>query len=73
MLVPRQIAMYLCTRYSDESPQRIAELFGRNHTAVANSVRAVERGLLERAPLRYKVEALVARLDALARPAPRKR
>jgi hypothetical protein len=29
-------------------------------------VRAVERGLLERAPLRYKVEALIARLDTLS-------
>jgi len=67
VLVPRQIAMYLCTRYSDESLQRIGKLFGRNHTAVANAVRAVERGLLERAPLRYKVEALIARLDAVAR------
>jgi chromosomal replication initiator protein len=66
VLVPRQIAMYLCTRYSDESLHRIGQLFGRNHTAVANSVRAVERGLLERAPLRYKVEALIARLDSLA-------
>jgi chromosomal replication initiator protein len=73
VLVPRQIAMYLCTRYADESLQRIGQLFGRNHTAVANAVRAVERGLLERAPLRYKVEALVARLDAIAKPAPRKR
>ncbi|MCU0667973.1 MAG: chromosomal replication initiator protein DnaA [Myxococcota bacterium] len=66
VLVPRQIAMYLCTRYSDESLQRIGQLFGRNHTSVANAVRAVERGLLERAPLRYKVEALIARLDAVA-------
>jgi len=73
VLVPRQIAMYLCMRYSDESMQRIGQLFGRNHTAVANSVRAVERGLLERAPLRYKVEALVARLDALAKPVARRR
>jgi chromosomal replication initiator protein len=73
VLVPRQIAMYLCTRYSEEPTQRIGQLFGRNHTAVANAVRAVERGLLERAPLRYKVEALVARLDAIARPAGRTR
>ena len=33
---------------------------------VASAVRAVERGLLERAPLRYKIEALIARLDTLA-------
>jgi chromosomal replication initiator protein len=66
VLVPRQLAMYLCTRYTDASMQRIAQLFGRNHPSVANAVRAVERGLLERAPLRYKVEALIARLDALS-------
>lgn len=73
VLVPRQIAMYLCTRYSDESLQRIGQLFGRNHTSVANAVRAVERGLLERAPLRYKVEALITRLDALAGKTSKKR
>ena len=66
VLVPRQLAMYLCTRYTDASMQRIAQLFGRNHRSVANAVHAVERGLLERAPLRYKVEALIARLDLLA-------
>jgi len=66
VLVPRQLAMYLCTRYTDASMQRIAQLFGRNHPSVANAVHAVERGLLERAPLRYKVEALIARLDTLA-------
>jgi chromosomal replication initiator protein len=66
VLVPRQLAMYLCTRYTDASMQRIGQLFGRNHPSVANAVRAVERGLLERAPLRYKVEALIARLDTLA-------
>ena len=66
VLVPRQLAMYLCTRYTDASMQRIAQLFGRNHPSVANAVLAVERGLLERAPLRYKIEALVTRLDTLA-------
>lgn len=66
VLVPRQLSMYLCTRYTDASLQRIAQLFGRNHPSVANAVRAVERGLLERAPLRYKLEALIARLDTLS-------
>ena len=58
--------MYLCTRYTSESHQCIGRHFGRNHTAVTNSVRVVERAILERAPLRYKVEALCARLDALS-------
>jgi chromosomal replication initiator protein len=65
VLVPRQLAMYLCARYTSDSHQQVGRLFGRNHTAVTNAVRVVERAILERAPLRYKVEALSARLDAL--------
>jgi len=65
VLVPRQLAMYLCHRYSDASLTEIARMFGRNHPAVSNAVRVVERRILERAPLRYQVEALSARLDAL--------
>ena len=37
----------------------------RAHPAVSNAVRVVERQILERAPLRYRVEALTERLDAL--------
>ncbi len=65
VLVPRQLAMYLCARYTDAAHQRIGRLFGRQHSSVANAVQGVERGILENARLRYKLEALVARLDAL--------
>ena len=65
VLVPRQLAMYLCARYTEASHQRIGRLFGRQHSSVANSIRGVERGILKNARLRYKLEALVARLDAL--------
>lgn len=65
VLVPRQLAMYFCRRYTDAPLQRIGELLGRDHPAVSHALRAVERAILERAPLRYQVEALVERLDAL--------
>jgi chromosomal replication initiator protein len=65
VLVPRQLAMYLCRRYSDAPLAAIARAFGRDHPAVSNAVRVVERRILEHAPLRYQVEALSARLDAL--------
>lgn len=65
VLVPRQLAMYLCRRYTDFPTAAIARAFGRRHSAVANAVRIVERGILERAPLRYQVEAISMRLDAL--------
>ena len=63
VLVPRQLAMYLCSRYTDASLKRIGRSFGRNHPSVANAIQAVERAVLERAPLRYQLEALSARLE----------
>jgi chromosomal replication initiator protein len=65
VLVPRQLAMYLCGRYTDEPAAVIGQAFGRRHTAVANAEKVVARAILERAPLRYQVEALCERLDQL--------
>lgn len=62
VLVPRQLAMYLCHRYSDASLAEIGRALGRDHPAVSNAIQRVEREILERAPLRYKVEALCDRL-----------
>jgi len=67
VLVPRQLAMYLCRRYTDAPLTTIGRALGRDHPAVSNAVKAVERRILEHAPLRYQVEALCARLDALER------
>ncbi len=66
VLVPRQLAMYLCRRYTNASLVAIGAALGREHPAVTNAIRVVERRILERAPLRYQVEALCERLDALA-------
>jgi chromosomal replication initiator protein len=65
VLRPRQLAMYLCRRYTDHPLSGIARAFNRDHPAVSNAVKVVERGILERAPLRYQVEELSARLDRL--------
>ena len=65
VLVPRQLAMFLCRRYTDAPLSSIARIFGRDHPAVSNAVKAVERRILERAPLRYQLEALTARLQDL--------
>jgi chromosomal replication initiator protein len=65
VLVPRQLAMYLGRRYTDAALSAIGAAVGRDHSAVANAVRKVERRILERAPLRYQVEALCTRLDGM--------
>lgn len=71
IVVPRQIAMYLCRRYSNRPASQIARAFGRNHPSVANAVRVVEKRILESAPFRYKIEAIASRLDELERNATR--
>jgi chromosomal replication initiator protein len=70
VLVPRQLAMYLCRRYTGLALGEIARAFDRDHPAVSNAVKVVERKILERAPLRYQVEELSARLDRLERRSP---
>jgi chromosomal replication initiator protein len=65
ILVPRQLAMYFSHRYTDASLSQIGHELGRDHPAVRNAITRVERAILERAPLRYQVEALSERLDQL--------
>ena len=67
VLVPRQLAMYLCRRYTGASVAEIAAAFGREHPSVRNACKRVERRITESAPARYQLEALCARLDRLSR------
>ncbi len=66
-MVPRQIAMYLCRRYTHQPASAIARVFARSHPSVSNAEKVVERRVLENAPFRYRVEAISARLDELER------
>jgi chromosomal replication initiator protein len=63
ILVPRQLAMFLSHRYSHASLTEIGRALGRDHPAVRNAIQVVERAILERAPLRYQVEELAARIE----------
>lgn len=71
VLLPRQLAMYLCHRYTQASLADIGRAFDRDHPSASNAIRAIERRILERAPLRYQVEALSAKLEARLGAAPR--
>ena len=64
-LLPRQLAMYFCRALHGREPPRDRRALGRAHPAVRNAIEMVERNILERAPLRYQVEELAARLEAL--------
>ncbi len=65
VLVPRQIAMYLCRRFTDASLADVGRELNRDHPSVANAIRKIERNLLENVRLRYQVEALIGRLREL--------
>ncbi len=61
---PRQIAMYLCRRYTDASLAEIGRALGRDHTSVLHATRAVEARIAERPQLRYELEALARRVTS---------
>jgi chromosomal replication initiator protein len=65
VLVPRQLAMYLCRRFTDASVGEIGEALNRDHPSVRNAIKKIERAIMERPPVRYQVEALSDRLDQL--------
>jgi chromosomal replication initiator protein len=67
VLRPRQLAMYFCHRYTSASLPEIGRALGRAHPAVRNAIEMIERAVLERAQLRYQVEELASRLEALRR------
>jgi chromosomal replication initiator protein len=66
VLLPRQIAMVLCTQHTDASLERIGRAFGRNHSAVANAARAVKRALAARPALQERLAAIRSEIEALS-------
>jgi chromosomal replication initiator protein len=63
LLVPRQVAMYLCRRHTEASLKAIgAELGGRDHSTVMHALKLIERRLRDDPRLREIVNAVEARL-----------
>lgn len=63
ILLPRQLAMYLCRRYTEATIAEIGQALGRDHPSVRNAIEKMERAILEKPKVRYQVEALVERLE----------
>ncbi len=62
VLVPRQLAMYLCHKYTEAPLADIGRALDRDHPSVRNAIKKVEREMLENPRLRYQVEALTTRI-----------
>ena len=65
VVVPRQVAMFLCRRHTHKSFPEIGEAFGgKDHTTVIHAVEKVERRMKVDDQLRKQVEELVALIAA---------
>ena len=60
---PRQIAMYLARRYTEESLQSIGRRFNRYHATTLHAVGVVERHLRENGPVQKQVAFLSNKLE----------
>jgi chromosomal replication initiator protein len=62
--LPRQVAMYLCRRYTDASFPVIGDRFGgRDHSTVIHAAQVIERRIREDATFRATVERLERLLE----------
>jgi chromosomal replication initiator protein len=61
---PRQIAMYLARRHTDQSYQAIGRSFNRYHATTLHAVGTVERLIREQGPVQKQVEFLSRRLES---------
>jgi len=60
--LPRQIAMYLCRKYTDSSLEEIGRQFKRNHATVVHAIKTINTKLIRDASLAGQVELLSDKL-----------
>ncbi len=61
---PRQVAIYLSRRYTDQPLQVIGKSFNRYHATAIHSISTVERGLKENGSMKKQVEFLSQKLES---------
>lgn len=64
IVVPRQIAMFLCKHLTDSSLKTIGLHFGgRDHTTVIHAYQTIEEKLQRNVQLKHDVDSILSRLD----------
>jgi len=61
---PRQIAIYLARRYTDQPLQAIGKHFNRQHATAIYAISAVERAIKSDGPIKKQVDYLCNKLDS---------
>ena len=67
---PRQVAMYLCRQFTDESLQAIGRLFNRDHATVMYALNSVAKKIRRPGPIKYQVEYLCREIEEYLQPHP---
>lgn len=66
---PRQLAMYLCRKFTNQSLEAIGKGYCRDHASVIHSIGVIERHIREKARVRREVDFLVEKLKLQERTA----
>ncbi len=64
IVFPRQIAMYLSRRFTDQTLQAIGKSFNRYHATAIRSVGAIEKGMKEDVKVQKQIEFLAGKLKS---------
>lgn len=63
IVIPRQIVMYLCSKYTDCSSTKIGEFLGKDHSTVLHGVSKMEDDLENDANIKNKVDIIIKKLN----------
>ena len=63
IVIPRQIVMYLCSKYTDCSSTKIGEFLGKDHSTVLHGVSKMEADLQNDENIKNKVDIIIKKLN----------
>jgi chromosomal replication initiator protein len=61
---PRQIAIYLSRRYTDQTLQVIGKSFNRYHATAMHAIDAIEKGIKQKTAIQKHVEYLTKKIES---------
>jgi len=66
VVYPRQVAIFLCRRYTKESLQSIGAAFSRKHSSIIHSLETIDTKYTQNLKIKREIDFLIERLDSEA-------
>jgi len=64
IVYPRQVAIFLCRRYTEESLQIIGEAFSRKHSSIIHSLETIEAQYSANLKVKKEIDFLIDKIDS---------